>query len=343
METFIESIEPEKVLRYCEERCTSDEKVEIEQAMEHSAELREIVHDLQLSLALKSDIKEMEKIDTKAAFMRTKHKIKHERMKKLNFQLMRYAAMLTLPFLLSSLLLGYLYFRGSSDELQYAEVNTASGAIIRYELPDKSVVWLNSDSKLRYPLTFKGDKREVELDGEGYFEVTADKKHPFYVNTPSGLSVYVYGTHFNVNAYDDESFVETSLEEGKVNVIVPKTQKQLILNPGEAALYEESTGKVSKSAVDIYEKIAWKDGKLIFRNTSLKDVLKRLSRHFNVDIEFKNLSGKDYKYRATFTREDLNQILDYLSKSAAIKWTSEEPVQQKDDTFTKKKVIVTLY
>lgn len=339
----IDYMEPEKLLRYCEGRCTPDEQINIEQAAENSAELREIIRDLQISLALQKDIKEMEAIDVKAAFLRTQQKISRSRTKTIQFQLMRYAAMLTIPLLVTSLLLGYLYFSDSSSEMQYAEVSTASGAIIRYELPDKSIVWLNSGSKLRYPIKFKGDKREVELEGEGYFEVKADKEHPFYVNTSTGLKTYVYGTHFNVSAYSDDDYVETVLEEGKVNVIIPNSGNEIKLEPGQGLLYNETTKKTSKSEIDVYEKTAWKDGKLIFRNTSLEDVLKKLSRHFNVQIQLNNLSGKEYKYRATFTKENLPQILDYLSKSASLKWKSEEPVQQKDDTFTQKKIIVTLY
>lgn len=339
----IDYMEPEKLLRYCEGRCTPDEQINIEQTAENSAELRKIIRDLQISLALQKDIKEMEAIDVKAAFSRTQQKISRGRTKTIQFQLMRYAAMLTIPLLVTSLLLGYLYFSDSSSEMQYAEVSTASGAIIRYELPDKSIVWLNSGSKLRYPIKFKGDKREVELEGEGYFEVKADKEHPFYVNTSTGLKTYVYGTHFNVSAYSDDDYVETVLEEGKVNVIIPNSGNEIKLEPGQGLSYNEITKKISKSEIDVYEKTAWKDGKLIFRNTSLKDVLKKLSRHFNVEIQLNNLSGKEYKYRATFTKENLGQILDYLSKSASLKWKSEEPVQQKDDTFTQKKIIVTLY
>lgn len=344
METRIEyNMEPENLLRYCEGKCTPDECKQIEEAIKTSEELRDIIHNLEISLALKSDINAMEAIDARSAYERTRLSIKKKRMQRWNTMLVRYAAVLTIPLLFTSLIFCYLYFKSSPNEMLYAEVNTASGAIIRYELPDKSVVWLNSGSKLRYPIRFKEDKREVELDGEGYFEVTSDKEHPFYVNTPSGLSIYVYGTHFNVNAYHDDKYVETVLEEGRVNVLNPQKTERLVLKPGESALYDGATNALSKREIDVYEKTAWKDGKLIFRNTSLKDVLKRLARHFNVDIEFNNLSGKEYKYRATFTSEDLDQILNYLSKSAAIKWKSEEAIQQADATFTKKKVIVTLY
>ena len=80
--------------------------------------------------------------------------------------------------------------------------------MIRYELPDHSVVWLNAGSTLRYPTVFREENRNVTLKGEAYFEVQADHKRPFYVNTPSGLSVYVYGTKFNVAAYEDDSNIE---------------------------------------------------------------------------------------------------------------------------------------
>ena len=115
------------------------------------------------------------------------------------------------------------------------------------------------------------------------------------------------------------------------------------LNPGERLLFDKKALQFMKSKVDVSEKTAWKDGKLIFRNPSLDEMLKRLSRHFNVDIHFNNKSGKNYTFRATFRNESLFQILDYLSKSVSMKWNVEDPVQLSDGTFTKRKVIVDLY
>lgn len=153
----------------------------------------------------------------------------------------------------------------------------------------------------------------------------------------------MYGTKFNVNAYEDDNSIETVLEKGKVNVISPDGKTTVQLAPGERLLYNKVDQKLLKGKVDVYEKVAWKDGKLIFRNAELGEIFKRLARHFNVDIQFNNISGKEYKYRATFRNETLPQILDYLAKSAALKWRTEEAVQQADDTFTKKKIIVDLY
>lgn len=293
--------------------------------------------------ALGNDIKEMESIDVTRAYQRTQKILKANRKKQMYSQLMRYAAFLAVPLLLTSLVLGYLYFQKPELAEKYAEVTAATGSVIRYELPDHSVVWLNSGSTLRYPTVFRSDNRNVELNGEAYFEVEADNERPFYVNTRYGLTVYVYGTRFNVTAYEDDSNIETVLEKGKVNVISPDRKTIMQLAPGEQLLYNKQSQKLIKNKVDIYEKVAWKDGKLIFRNASLDDIFKRLSRHFNVDIQFNNKSGKEYKYRATFRNETLPQILDYLARSAALKWKTEEAVQQVDDTFTKKKIIVDLY
>lgn len=296
---------------------------------------------LRKAQALGDDIKEMESIDVLEAYRHTQSKIDENRKRIISNRLMRYAAFLTIPLLMSSLILGYLYW-GTESEERYAEITASMGTVVRYELPDHSVVWLNSGSTLRYPTEFKKDNRDVELKGEAYFEVEADSDRPFYVNTPNGLSVYVYGTKFNVAAYEDDNYIETVLEKGKVNVITPN-RETIALAPGEQLLYDKQTRESTRNRVDVYGKIAWKDGKLIFRNASLDDIFKRLERHFNVDIHYNNNQGKDYKYRATFRTETLSQILDYLAKSATLKWKIQEPEQQTDGTLSRTKIIVDLY
>lgn len=292
--------------------------------------------------ALGHDIKEMESIDAQEAYRRGMAKVRTQQRQQLRNHLMRYAAFLTLPLLLCSLVLSYLYFH-NEEVMQYAEVRSAAGTVIRYELPDQSVVWLNAGTTLRYPVSFHKENRKVELDGEAFFEVKANSDRPFHVNTISGLSVYVYGTSFNVNAYQDENKIETVLEKGKVDVIVPTREATVKLLPGERLLYNKQSGEIIHEEVNVYEKTAWKEGKLVFRNTELKEIFKTLSRRFNVDIEYVNHSGKPYRYRATFRDETLSQILDYLAKSAELKWHIEESVQQADGTFSKTKIVVNLY
>lgn len=332
----------ELFFRYCKGLCTDAENEAVEALLNDSDELRRLFLDFRNALALGDDIKAMEAIDAKAAYRKTRDDIRRRKNDQFKHWLMRYAAFLALPLLISSLLLGYLWLDKPEDEVHYASITASVGSVIRYELPDNSVVWLNSGSTLRFPTVFKGDNRDVDLQGEGYFEVHSDSKRPFYVNTPSGIRVYVYGTRFNVSAYDTEDYVEAVLESGHVSVFMPVFDASEVLKPGERLLFDKKAAQYVKSVADVSEKTAWKDGKLIFRNTSLDEMLKRLSRHFNVDIHFNNKSGKSYTFRATFRNESLSQILDYLSKSVEMNWKVEEPVQLPDGTFTKKKITVDL-
>lgn len=289
------------------------------------------------------DIKKIEAIDTEEGMAMTRSKISKQHRQRFMMSAMRYAAILAVPLLLSTLFMVYVHFFNKDTTIRYAEVKAASGSVIRYELPDNSVVWLNSGSTLKYPTAFDKTNRQVYLHGEAYFEVTANKKSPFYVNTTSGLKVYVYGTRFNVSTYDDDNMVETTLEEGHVNVILPFNKTAYKINPGENISYDRTTHAVSVTNVDVYERTAWKDNKLVFRDSSLAEVLKLLSRHFNVDITLHNHSQRDYRYHATFRGETLPQILTYLSKSVSMKWKVMDSVQQDDDSLTKEKIIVDLY
>lgn len=291
-----------------------------------------------------SDIEEMESIDIRKNYIKTVGKIKRqERFIRLRNILYKSAAVIVLPLFISSAILFCLYFHSVSKPIQYAEISTLPGCVLRYELPDKSVVWLNSGSRLKYPLQFKGDKREVFLAGEGYFQVKADKKHPFYVDTPSKLRVFVYGTHFDVNAYSDDNAVETVLEEGKVYVMLSDRRSVYNLYPGESLKYDKMTGGIQINDVDIDERTAWKDGKLVFRNATLEEIFRKLERRFNVRIHFNNLSGKVYHYRATFRDETLSEILDYLSQSSNMKWKIAKFVQKEDSSLERKNVNITLY
>lgn len=297
---------------------------------------------LRRAQAIGEDIKEIESIDSMFAYNKAQKIIINNKRKMFHQQLMRYAALLTLPLLITSLVFGYLFFHEPILEDNYAEVTAAAGSVIRYELPDHSIVWLNAGTKMRYPTSFRKDNRIIELDGEAYFEVKADEESPFYVNTSSGLSVYVYGTEFNVVAYNNDNYIETVLLNGKVNVISPK-QEHVVLSPGEELHYNKSSKKLTKNMVNVYDKVAWKEGKLIFRNSTLEEIFKRLERHFNVEIEFNNLDDKEYRYRATFQNETLSQILDYFAQSAALKWKMEDAKQNENYTFTKKRIIINLH
>lgn len=147
-------------------------------------------------------------------------------------------------------------------------------------LSDGTKVWLNADSKLSYPQSFAKNQREVTLTGEAYFEVKSDKKRPFIVHTRD-QTVEVLGTHFNIEAYQDEAFSLVSLAEGKIQVS-HKNQPVHILIPGQQAAFKD--GQINVYPVNISEFIAWKNGEFIFNNEPLSSVMQKLARWYDVEL-----------------------------------------------------------
>lgn len=293
--------------------------------------------------ALTEDILEYQSVDVDKAYSRLNRQMHRKQGRSVFMQTFsRIAAILLLPLLISSVMFSYLYMKQKEqiEQIGYTQVSSAPGTITRLVLPDKSVAWLNSGSTLSYPAVFSDEAREVKLSGEGYFEVESDLEHPFYVITKEGLKIMAYGTKFNVNAYADETFVETVLEQGKIDVINQNERVQL--EPNKLAVYDINTGQFTVSQTNLDEKIGWKDGKLIFRNTPLDEVLKRLSKRYNIDIVLHQKSKKEYKYRATFTTETIEQILNYLKLTAPIEWSVKKPQKNQDDSFVHPRIDVYL-
>lgn len=177
--------------------------------MERKVEHKSVSRQVEEIKALSEDILEYRSIDVQKAWLRMERRVGRQAVRRtLSLLFTRAAVILVLPLLFSSLLFSYLYYATRYDEksqpVVYAEVNSLPGTITRFVLPDQSVVWLNSGSKLTYPSVFEEKERKVLLSGEGYFEVEADPEHPFCVSTSEGLRVVAYGTKFNVNAYADE-------------------------------------------------------------------------------------------------------------------------------------------
>lgn len=309
--------------------------------MKHTIE--EIKENIRIAKAIDEDISAFSTYDVHAAYQKNRKivSISHKKQSLVRLAL-RIAAILLLPLLVSTSVLTYLYM----DQLRfgkqtsYLEVISAPGTVTRVELPDKSKVCLNAGSTLRYPSRFTGDDREVFLNGEGYFEVQSDKEHPFYVSVGNGIQVKAHGTKFNVNAYSDDPWMEAALESGRIDVLINKLPVQL--KPNEQACFNKIEKKVSVASINIDEKISWKDGRLIFRNATLEEVVKQLSRRYNMDIVLHKESKKDYKFRASFTTENITQILNYLRLAAPIEWAIADVKQQQDLSYSRQRIDVWL-
>jgi transmembrane sensor len=180
-------------------------------------------------------------------------------------------------------------------------------------LPDGSKVWLNAASSLRFPVAFSKTLRQVELTGEGYFEV-AKSKVKFKVVTGQ-TAVEVLGTHFNVHAYDQTHAV--TLVEGSVKVSQGSLNK--IIKPGDQALLSPENDIILKSAVDIETFTAWKDGMFQFNNTDLKDIMREIERWYDVDVDESVLPAK--KFNGSIPRNvKLSEVLAMIELTSNLKF-----------------------
>ncbi|TKC04213.1 FecR family protein [Pedobacter frigoris] len=199
-------------------------------------------------------------------------------------------------------------------------LTTDNGETYQVRLPDGSSVWLNAASTLKYPASFaKLKDRRVELSGEGYFEIAKDKAHPFIVKT-AGQEVEVLGTHFNINSYNDEPAVATTLLEGSVKV-TSGDQKQII-KPGEQAVNNGATIKIAK--VNIDNITDWKDGDFNFERADFKSVMRKVSRWYNVEVIYDEGVPNDIESLGWVSREkSLSNVLKAIENSGQVHFKIE--------------------
>ena len=289
-------------------------------------------------------------IDVEASLLKTKKRIPDLRFKrKSSFGNLRVAVVLILAMALGFLfnyLLGANNLIDGTSETVYQEVRASYGTRTKLLLADGSTVWLNSGSTLKFPVNFDNtEERVVELNGEGYFDVTKNESKPFIVNT-SGLDVKVYGTSFNVSAYDEYDSMEVALVEGKVSLVQGdkgNRKEYMVLNPNdvvECNISEKRLSRISDSKMSKYT--AWKDGQMVFYGDPIEKVVSRLEKWYNVDIEIKDKDLQDYRFTATFNDETLEQVLKLLSLSSPMEYKIVPSEKLKDDGFSSRRVILSI-
>jgi len=206
-------------------------------------------------------------------------------------------------------------------KIRYNTLEIPRGAEYFIVLSDSTKVWLNSDSKLRYPVSFAGDERIVELSGEAYFEVSKDKTRPFKVITDEQV-VEVLGTEFNLSSYSDEELIYTTLVEGQLKVYTEENPElSQILLPGFQTYYFREEGLIAKRKVDVYEYTAWKDGVFCFKNKPLEDMMKTLARWYDINVVFENEAKKNIRFNGDLERYDnFEKIPILLEKTYEVKF-----------------------
>lgn len=199
-------------------------------------------------------------------------------------------------------------------------ISIPKGRQYKLTLADGTKVWLNSASTLVYPSSFAGNERHVELSGEAYFEVAKNEAMPFTV-TANGVKVKVLGTQFNVSAYSDDEFIKTTLAEGSVSL--SNNNNDVVLKPGQQGVAAENTERIAVRKVNLQQALAWKEGYFVFQDEDLKDVMKQISRWYNVDVEYE-AAAKEKSFGGIYSRsKDLEELLKGLELTGTVKFRVE--------------------
>lgn len=196
-----------------------------------------------------------------------------------------------------------------SDEIAFNTIETPRGGQYQIILPDGSKAWLNAASSIRFPVMFKGNERKVEITGEVYFEVSHNKKMPFRV-VSSDQVIEVLGTHFNINAYDDELVSKTTLLEGSVKVYSANLRESRLLYPGQQSVVSQSGIKVQRA--DIEEATAWKNGYFKFTRVNIQTLMRQISRWYDVDVEYEGSIPDDEFVGKIKRSEKVSEVLRIL-------------------------------
>lgn len=219
---------------------------------------------------------------------------------------------------------GMLAYRQDSvatGELVYNELVVPLAGEYMVVLADGTKVYLNSGSRLRYPTVFPADERRVELSGEGYF-VVAKGERPFIVET--GLEeVKVFGTEFNVMAYEDERVSQTTLVKGSVGVLVKGSGAEGFrkMVPGEQFLLNRETRQAEVVPVDVFAYVAWKDGMFVSRNDDLETILRKVARWFDVEVFFRDPGLKGKRFYGIMKRQtSLQEVLDVIAEAGDVRF-----------------------
>lgn len=204
--------------------------------------------------------------------------------------------------------------------------NPRGSKVINLTLSDGTRVWLNAGSSLRYPASFAASRsdRKVEITGEGYFEVAHDATKPFYVSK-GDLEVKVLGTHFNINAYDDEEEIKVTLLKGQVKVTKSglTNPDSRLLTPGQQAIATHGSGLTTHANPDLDEVMAWKNGLFSFKGAGIETIMQQVGRWYNVDIVFEGAVNEKF-YAEVSRNTNVSNLLKMLEATRTVRFKVEE-------------------
>ncbi|WP_167616636.1 FecR family protein [Maribellus sediminis] len=242
-------------------------------------------------------------------------------------QFYKYAAVIVLALLLGSV--GYYIGFINRVPAIYSEIISADKQVLQeYVLPDGSVVALNSNSKLTFPKKFRGDVREVSIEGEAFFDVIPNAEKPFVINA-GDAQVKVLGTSFTVNAYPENKTVEVIVKTGKVQVINKNIEKEtnnreVFLTPGEKGTLFTVNHTIEKSVNTDPNFLSWKTHDLVFDNVPLGDVIRCLEKTYHIEIQLSEPELSDLRYEGHFDQKPAKFVLDIIRLTFNLDLTGDE-------------------
>lgn len=329
--------------RYFKKQITNSEQHLLEnwiaESKEHTLLFQEIDTDIKAGLPFPGNFNE----DTFQTWSELKENYKIPRYFNIPLKkLYRLAAAIMIPLLLVGGLGGVIIaksFLNNYSHNAFTTIYSPGGQKTKVTLPDKSIVWLNAKTTLKYTSAFNEKQRNVYLDGEAFFDVTHDKTRPFIVKT-STINIKVYGTTFNVKAYKEDGVTEATLVKGKISIegihVSGNDGDEIIIHPNETFSYVKDKAAFEKARlpesktqdkivskrvepiiqiaqkVDVALIVAWKDGKLCFKDENFSTLAYKLEQWYNVKIHFEDAEVQEIKYTGKFEKENINQVLRYL-------------------------------
>lgn len=212
-----------------------------------------------------------------------------------------------------------------NQSLVFNELLIGKGEEYQLVLSDGTRVWLNSETRLKFPVQFSKNRREVILEGEAFFEVTKNANAPFIVKT-GPMDIEVLGTSFNVSAYKDEASIQTTLVEGKVKVSSNIGQSlEQVLKPNEQAVFSKSNNQFEIIEVNAALYSCWREGIFVFNEENLDDILKKLSRWYDINVFFQSEEVRAYQFSGKLPRfKNCNELLEMIEKTTDVRFTMKE-------------------
>lgn len=307
--------------RFCEGMTTEEETQLVEEWIEENESNRKIVNQTHALYLAADTLYVMQNLNVEKQLKNVKSQISRNKISGWEWT-KRIAAVVSIPLLIGILLV-YMTQNEHQEIARMIEIKTNPGMTTSIVLPDSTMVCLNSESTLRYPSSFNGDVRNVELVGEAYFDVAKNADKRFVISTLHHSQIEVYGTSFNIEAYAKDNRISATLVNGKIGFLFNDNTgitHKINLEPKHKLIYQPATGETEVYKTSCESETAWKEGKIIFNNTSMEDALNMLSKRYNVEFIVKNKNLKEEAFTGSFTTQRLERIMEFFKISSKINW-----------------------